>query len=390
MKKTLVFILVIIFYSTSYPITIKQIDITGNDRSQQETILHFFYENQTNKIWTETELDSALKRFKERLERTGWYSAIEIGKTINGDNAEIQVSLKEKSSYSIWAGNLYLGLSKYDLWGKGKVIEFEAGPIEKKITIQDWMFNYSDVFFSVALGAEDYYTYTYITNAYNQQELVRNVGNATVGTLLFPDTFIDINTRNYWIENTNGTSITSYHTAGLKFAYDRRAGYPSAKNGENTDIGINYIYPYNMVQIEGSVQYYYEFIKNWVLAAKLHAGYTSGDVPVYAKFDLRTIDGLRTLSQFSGMIGNDCYDMHGEIRWAFWDVIPFIIFDMQLEALALFDFGEARDSIGNMGNPHYVYGAGLRIYLDAFCVRAEVGIDETGNTTVLSSFTLPF
>jgi hypothetical protein len=391
MRRPLLILISFLFYTQIFSITIKSFQFIGLDQSDERTILNYFYEYQTNKIWMDdTALSNDLERFGKRLERTGWFRNISISHALSHDEAYVTVTLTERIPYSAWFGNLYLGVSRYNLWGKGKTIKFEIGLNWEKIILEDLMFNYSPFSYSITLGNEQASFFNYTTNTYAQNTVFRKMANISLGAVLLPDIFCRLISQNYFLSETNSRNIGSYHKMGFSLEYDRRAGYPAVYEGADLFVSSCYIYPENSVQLESSIEGYYPFLKGLVLAGRAHLGYLSGYNPDYIKFYLRNIDGLRTLSQYPGLLGNFCWDIHSELRWAFWDLIPFVIFDMQLEALAFVEAGEARDNVSEMGRPHYVYGSGLRIYIDTFAIRVEAGVDETSAVSILTSFNLPF
>lgn len=371
-------------------VTIKDITVSGNDQTDSATILHYFYENEAGRDWDTNSLHSALGRFGERLERTGWFRDVDVKETLSNSQASVHVTLKEKIPYSLTAGNLYVGLSKYNLWGKGKVVRFEIGPIRQKIMLEDRMFQFSRFSYSIALGKEEHYYYTLATNTVTQNLLLRKTVQASVGVTLFPDLDLTLVNNNIWLDQTNNTKVDSQYRIGLKLDFDKRAGYPSVEKGFYLSCQGHYLIPQNAFQGEITAQFYLPLFRDLIFAAKAHLGVLTAPLPEYFQFNLRDIDGLRTLTALPGLIGNDCWDAHAEARWAFWDVIPFFIFDMRLEALAFLDAGEARPSFADFGSPHFVAGAGLRVYIDTLAVRVEAGVDETGETSILTGFNLPF
>lgn len=390
--KKLLFLLstFVVFTSTAfYPLTIQEIHFIGRDTSEKSTLLHFLYEG-TNRNYSPEDLSNTLTRYEERLERTGWYKNVVIFSEISFDHATVTVNLEEKTPYSFWVGNFYLGLSRYNLWGKGKTVNFEIGPVRRKIIIEDQMFQMSDFFYSIDLGSEEYSYYSYPDTNYLEIDALRRLADFNIGKIIFPDIAFSLSSQNHWLDQTNGFRIGAYNKLGAILDFDRRAGYPFIYKGESFQISSFYIFPHHAVQIEGSLNGYWQILQGIVIAGRAHGGWISSEVPDYLRFSLRNIDGLRTLNPFPGMIGNTCYDLHGELRWAFWDLIPLFIFDMQLEALTFVDAGEARNNFSDFGRTHVVSGAGLRIYIENFTIRTELGVDETGGASLLTSFNAPF
>lgn len=389
-RLSLFFLLLSALALQMHSVTIREVNMTGNDQTDPAAILHFFYEYDVVRNWAPEELNAVLQRFSERLERTGWFRDVEVRESVSNEQAIVRVSLKEKIPYSVTAGNLYLGLSKYNLWGKGKTVRFEIGPIRQKIVLEDRMFYFSRFFYSITLGKEENYYFSYETNTIVQNLLLRKTVQIALGLTLLPDLDLSLINNNFWLDYTNNVKLDKQYRVGLKLDYDKRAGYPSVEKGYFLSWQGHYIIPQNVLQTEVFAQFYLPLFKDLILAAKGHLGALSSPMPEYFQFNLRDIDGLRTLSSFSGLTGNDCWDIHTEARWSFWDIIPFFIFDMRLEALAFLDTGEARPSFSDFGKPHFVYGAGLRVYIDTLAIRVEAGIDEAGETSILTGFNLPF
>lgn len=387
MKKHIVLFALLFAVSSAFGYQITEIDFVEKMESSTNTVLNYFHEYYPGKEWTLTELDDALINFHNRLLTSGWFKEIEIEyEEIGSNDLKLIIGLEESFPYRLWTGDLYFGLSKINLWGKGKEVAFEIGPIQQKIIITDNMFWFSKFFFKIALGTEQY-DYTISSNGlgYIENEIQRRIGELTLGYRLFPDAEIKAMLKNYKLEYTNNILIDNYNMIGIEFDLDRRIGYPNFYSGWNTVFDMYYIHPQNALRMELFANYLYPIQKSIIIKGRAHAGYVTGDVPDYQKLSLRSIDGLRTLADLDGMIGDVCWDAHLEVLWAFWDAIPFLfIFDLQLEALAFLDVGESRSSFSELGRPHWTYGAGLRIYLETFIVRTELGIDEMGNSYVLS------
>lgn len=388
MRRFAILLFMICIFGSVQAYQIGEFEFDDRMESATNTVLNYFHEYYPGKEWTLNELGSALTNFKQRLVTSGWYKEVNISfQKIASNEVKVNVDVEDSFAYRIWTGDLYFGLSKINLWGRGKEVAFEIGPIQQKIVIADNMFQYSKFFFKIALGTEEH-TYTSMTNGlgYVENKVQRRIGEFTLGYRLFPDAKLKAMLRNYKLEYTNNVLIDNYNMIGLEFEYDKRVGYPNYYKGWNGVLDLYYIHPQNAFKAELFANYLYPIQKSIILKGRAHAGFITGDVPSYQKISLRNIDGLRTLSDFDGMIGDICWDAHFEVLWAFWDAIPFLfIFELQLEALAFLDVGEARASFSDLGRPHWTYGAGLRIYMETFIVRTELGIDELGNSYVLSS-----
>lgn len=392
MKKAIcLLILITAPVSAASALSVRNIQFQGVENTEEAVLLHYFPEYlDGNDFRNEAELDTALDRWKERLEQTGNFREIEITREIQGGQADVTLAFREKIPYSFWIGNFFLGVGRYNLWGKGKNLKFEVGPVRQKVIIEDQMIGYSGFYYSFTLGKEEYSYFTFETNIYNPRSLVRKMGNAIVGWGLLPDLKLELQSLNLFFDETNGDKLGSENKIGLKLVFDRRKGYPVARDGFYSEIQAFYLFPYRLFELDAAANAYLSFLPTLGAAFRAGFGMIGGSVPEYLQYTLRDIDGLRSLTHFPGMTGNIKWDAHAELRWAFWEPIPFVIFDMRLEAVGFYDVGEARGSFKELGSPHHVLGGGLRITMDTFCVRAEFGWDETGNTSVLTGFTLPF
>lgn len=374
-----------------FSVTVRSVTVAGIESSDTNTILNFFHENSPGRTWAdERELAAALDRFRDRLVRSGWFRGVTVSNRVENDLADVTVTLVEKMPYFVTVGNLYAGVKKYNLWGKGKSVGFEIGPVRQKISLEDPMVLFTRAGYALSLGQEEWVYSPVVTNVYQPVPAIRQFIEASAGTGLFPDFTVTLLSRNIWIKSTNGTSLAKSFRAGLRAEYDRRAGFPSVRSGFLVSLSGYYMIERSSWLAEGVTLLYVPIGRDFVIAGKAHAAVAGTDLPEELKFSLRGPDGLRTLSHLPGLTGNRMWDAHLEFRWNFWEVIPFLIFDMQLEALAFLEAGEARDAAEELGRPHPVYGAGLRIYLDTIGVRVEAGFDERGETSIITSFSLPF
>ncbi len=392
--KNFIFFPLIFFLNQSFSLTISNINITGNNISKKETILSFFYEYtyQNKRNFSEKELIDSLKAFKRRLERTGWYRNVEVGFVSNSNDnniVEVNVGFVEKIPYTLYVKNNFLGVGKYNIWGEGKELIFEIGLDHKSIKISDKMFNFSTYFYECYLGSESYELYEFLNDEYTKSRLLRQRGYVKAGNNIFPDNQLFLQANLIWIQTTNQLTLKNINYFTIGWLFDTTEGYPIIINGIKSYNLLNF-YTDLSFSLENDFSTYLSFFPSLVIALRLHLILSYPELPVYQKYSLRSINGLRTLSHFPGMIGNNVWDGHLELRWAFWDVIPFLLYDLRLEAFSFVEIGEAREKISEFGTPHIVYGAGIRVYLDSFAIRTEIGIDEVSKVSVLSSFDLPF
>ncbi len=398
MKKLIVlFILSLtLLINQAYSITITKIEYKGLGESHTNMILSFFKEYQPGKDWEPEQLNRVLNRVADRMTITGWFKNVSVTNiSTNKNEAHILFDFQERISYTAWLGDLYVGLTKFNLWGKGKVVSFEVGPYRQLVFIQDKMLNFTPFSYIFELGAKEIFWQTYSNNTYAETKILCRILRGDAAYEIIPDGMIHLNfTAIKLVELTNNIKIDSYFDVGLGLSYDRTAGFPVINSGWKSKLDMKYVFGPNFLKTEFKINLYQKVSKTIHFSEFLHGGFntTSADIPSYHMFSLRNIDGLHSLTQgLSGMIGNYVWDVHGEFRWAFWEVIPFLlIFDLQIEAVAFIEAGEARITPDTLGNPHFVYGGGLRFYMNTFVVRAEMGIDETGESSVTSSFSAAF
>ncbi|MGC8764803.1 MAG: POTRA domain-containing protein [Brevinematia bacterium] len=393
MKKWLI-VAFFFLLNKSFGQTINNINISGNNISKKETILFFFYEYtyQNRRNFSEEALINSLKSFKRRLERTGWYRNIKVEFITNSNDitlVDINVSFTEKIPYTLYLKNNYLGIGKYNIWGEGKEIAFEIGLNHKSIKITDRMFNFSTYFYECYLGSESFLFSQFVNDSYEETQLLKQRGYFRLGNNIFPDNQLFLQANLLWIQDTNQVTLKNLNYFTLSWVFDITEGYPVILNGLKLGSYFNF-YTDLLFSLEDEINAYLNIFPGVVIAIRLHSIFSYPELPPYQKYSLRSMNGLRTLSSFSGMIGDNVWDGHLEVRWAFWDVIPFLLYDLQLEAFAFAEMGEAREKITDFGSPHIVYGGGIRIYLDTFAIRTEIGVDKTSKVSVLSSFELPF
>ncbi|MFN4215899.1 MAG: POTRA domain-containing protein [Brevinematales bacterium] len=375
-----------------FGITIRHIVIRGNSETDPRTILFFFQEYEENKEFSTNELTTALSNWIRRLERTGWFRNISVTTEETEENkVDVSLELTERFFYTAQLFDHAIGFGKQNLWGKGKEIFFEAGPFQKKITLTDHMYNFWPIFYQVILGTTEENLIEYSNDFYRIIPSLRQKGEAHIGWHLRPDHTLKGGFSGQIIIQTNQIPIETLSFLSLGYLIDTRRGYPAFSSGWHWENTIRFYIPHYTVSWESIASTHKPIKKTWQIGAKWHHGFTYGFLPTSAKYLLRSINGLHTLSQEKGLLGDNCWDVHGEIRWKFWDVIPFLIFDIQLEAVGFLEAGETWNTWEEFGkNIFVVYGAGLRIYIDRFAIRTETGIDQRGETAVLSSFELPF
>jgi len=360
----------------------------GFGDTSTNTILHFFYEYRPDKEWNKQELSKALVRTGERLERTGWFRNISVThiERENGENL-VLFYLNERFPYSFWSGSIFAGVKRYNIWGKGKAISFEIGPYQQNVRIEDAMIAFSRFSFDIRLGAEEFTYYTMPDNLYLEHNVLRRFASFNAGYRVIPDGYVNLIGAFHKIEElTNQIKIDSYMKTGLRLKYDRIAGYPAINKGIRATLDLFYLFNVNALETTLTAEFFQQPHKKFALSQKLNAGYISEAVNEYQQFSLRNINGLRTLNHIDGLIGNVCWNADIEARWKFWEPIPFLVFDMEIEAIVFFAIGEARNNTQSLGNPNFVGGAGLRFYLQDFIIRAEVGLDNAGETTAMAWF----
>ncbi len=386
MKRFLIFLFCC---NTLYSVSIGNININGDVVSKKSTILFFSPELKDKKSFSDEELDNILSNWKRRLERTGWYRNIRIEKVVHEDTNEVDITItfSEKIPYTLYFKNNYIGIGKYNIWGEGKELYFEAGFSHKSIRIIDKIFNGGPYFYEFYAGSE---VFEYNKSILEKETLLRQRGYGKIGNNIFPDNQISTTVSLEWFQSTNGVeTYKNINSFALNWIYDITKGYPVIKEGLRLETFLKIYKDFDFC-FDVDLRGYFKVFETIVLANRLHFGISFPELPVYHKYNLKNINGVRTLSLLDGLSGNNVWDFHSELRWAFWDVVPFLLYDLQLEALAFFDIGEARDKFNEFSTPHIVYGCGLRIYLDTFAIRTEIGVDETSKVSVLSSFELPF
>ncbi len=387
LKKVLFFIL--FFVNLSYSLKIKNINFIGDVVTKKATLLSYFPEYY--KEFSEEELKFAIKNWKRRLERTGWFRNIKIEVVnITEREVDINISFTEKIPYTVYFKNNYIGIGKYNIWGEGKELYFEAGLLHKSIRIVDRIFNWTPYFYEFYAGNEQFNLYEYLNNEIEKTEILRQRVYGIVGNNIFPDQKILLTVSIEWFQNTNDNENSRNVTfSKISWIYDITEGYPVVKNGFKWENSFSFYTDFKIL-LETDFKGYLKIFETLVLASRVHFGFSYSELPIYHRFNLQGINGLRTLSSLPGLIGNNVWDTHFELRWAFWDVVPFLLYDLQLEAISFIDIGEARNKIEEFGAPHIVYGCGIRIYLDVFAIRTEIGVDEKSKMSVMSSFELPF
>jgi hypothetical protein len=392
MKWVWYFVLLFLAIENLFGITIGRIFIRGNSETDPQTILFFFQEYKEGKEFTQNELDTALSNWVRRLERTGWFRNIRVmTEETNENHVDVSLELTERFFYTAQLFDHAIGFGKQNLWGKGKEIFFEVGPLQKKITLTDHMYNFWPLFYQVSLGTSQETLVEYIEDFYRTIPTLRQKGEAYIGWYLRPDHTLKGGLSGQIIMQTNQMPLETVSSLSVGYLIDTRRGYPAFSSGWHWENTVRLFVPGYAISWESTASTHTPIGKTWQIGAKWHHGLSYGSLPASGKYLLRTINGLHTLSQERGLLGDNCWDAHGEIRWKFWDVIPFLIFDIQLEAVGFLEAGEAWSRWEEVGRHIFVvYGAGLRIYVDRFAIRTEAGIDQRGETSVLSSFELPF
>lgn len=389
--KTRFFFLLFLF-SPLYALTISEIALKGNSETAQETILFFFCEYNPSHDYSEPELSQALSNWVRRLERTGWFRNISITTEQTDTNSvKISLELTERFFYTVQLYDHAVGFGKQNLWGKGKEVFFEVGAIQKRIILTDHMYHFSPFFYQIALGTTEGEMTEYRNNFYQSLATLNQEGSIIGGYRIFPDHSIKFLLSGQIVKQTNQLPLEQVVQASLSYQIDNRKGYPSFRSGWYLENDLHsYAFLWSL-SWETTFTTYHSLSPRWVVGIKWHHGVSTGELPASRKYLLRQINGLHTLSQSPGLIGNNCWDAHLELRWQFWDVIPFVIFDMQLEAVGFVEAGEAWQTWQEWGShPYGIYGGGIRIYVDRFAIRTEVGIDQNQQPSVISSFQLPF
>ncbi len=375
-----------------FAVKIEEIFIRGNSDTNRRTILFYFFEYDPEKDYTNEELSRVLQNWTRRLERTGWFRNIQVNTEQTSENTvRVSLELTERFFYTAQLFDRAVGFGKQNIWGKGKEIFFEVGTFQKKITLVDHMYNFSPFFYQVSLGTTEEDLVEYRGDFYQTFPTLRQKGEALVGWHIFPDHVVRLCVGGQSIMQTNQMPLEEGGYISLSYLMDKRKGYPSFSAGWHWENNVKCFFPSFGVSWESTASWHTPVGKTWQLGLKWHHGLSYGTLRTSEAYLLRHINGLHTLSQSPGLLGDNCWDAHIELRWKFWEVIPFVIFDMQLEAVAFLEGGEAWKDWTAFGRyPFVVYGAGLRIYVDLFAIRTEAGIDQTGQTAVLSSFELPF
>ncbi|MCX7821173.1 MAG: hypothetical protein N2258_05805 [Brevinematales bacterium] len=388
MKKILA---ILLFFNTGYSVTIKNINFIGDAVTKKVTLLSFFPEYYEKKDLSDEELKKIIKNWKRRLERTGWFRNIKID-VINLENNEVDINLSftEKIPYTVYFKNNYIGIGKYNIWGEGKELYFEAGLSHKSIKIIDRIFNGTSYFYEFYAGSELFTLHEYLNGEIEKKDLSRQKLDAKIGNNILPDQKISFKISLEWFQDTNDNENSkNINYSTISWSYDTTEGYPVVKNGLKWENNLKFYTDFKFL-VETDFKGYFMIFETLILGSRLHIAFSYPELPIYHKFNLQGINGLRTLSIMPGLIGSNIWETHIELRWAFWDVVPFLLYDLQLEALGFVDIGEAKDKIEEFGKPHIVYGCGIRIYLDTFAIRTEIGVDESSKVSVMSSFELPF
>lgn len=385
------FIFALFFFNLSYSLKIKNINFTGDAVTKKTTLLSFFPEYYEKQEFSEEELKKVIKNWKRRLERTGWFRNIKIDIiNLETNDVDINIHFTEKIPYTVYFKNNYLGIGKYNIWGEGKELYFEAGLSHKAIKIIDRIFNGTSYCYEFYAGSEQFYLYEYVNDEIEKTELSRQRVYGKLGNNIFPDQKISLAIHLEWFQNTNDNETSkNVNSSTLNWIYDVTEGYPVVKNGIKWENNFKFYTDFNFL-IESDFKGYFQIFETLIFGSRIHFALSYPELPIYHKFNLQGINGLRTINYMDGLIGSNVWDLHLELRWAFWDVVPFLLYDLQLEALGFIDIGEAQDKIENFGKPHIVYGCGIRIYLDTFAIRTEIGVDEKSKVSVLSSFEMPF
>lgn len=393
--KKIFFIWLLLGFKIAYPFTISNIIINGITVSRKETILSFFYEYtyQGKRNFSEKELIEITRNTKRRLERSGWYRDVEVTfytNTNNMDFVDIRITLSEKTPYTIYLKNDFIGIGKYNLWGKGKEAILELGLSHKGIKLSDRMYEFTPFFYEVYVGSQSY-SYSIIQNeSYEEIPLLRQMGYLTGGYSFTGDDNFHIKINAEWLQETNYNPICNLYYIEGGYKIDKRTGYPMVISGYYLELNSR-IYSINWVPyLEIDLRFYIPLFQSLIWANRFHFLSFFGELPIYYRIDLRDINSLHTLSSSPNLIGNKSYDIHTELRWSFWDKFVFLLFDVQMEALLFGELGECVNEFSEFSKPHYVYGSGLRIYLDSFAIRTEIGINEINEVAVFSSFDLPF
>jgi hypothetical protein len=395
--KVLILFYLFVFFidKNAFCINISNVIITGNSISTTNTILSFFYEYfyEGKSFFSTSEFTIATNDFIRRLERTGWYRNLRINcitSTNHPNVCDIEVSLEEKIPYTVYLKNDHIGIGKYNIWGKGKEVIFEVGFSHRAIRIVDRMFNYSPLSYDIYLGSENFSYEEFNGNSYEKSTLVKQKGCVKIGYVFFKDNKVYLLSGIDWLSTTNNEGITNNFYFDLGWAFDRRYGFPVVYRGFYLEAKTKF-YSFSIIPLlELEFAHYLDFLSTLVWANRIHTVFCFYDLPPYYKENLRDINGLRTKGEMVNLIGNSSYDIHTELRWNFWEKFPFLLFDVQLEAVVFFELGEAVSSLNAWSIPNYVYGCGLRVYLDTFAIRTELGIDKLNNISVFNSFDLPF
>ncbi|URA11280.1 BamA/TamA family outer membrane protein [Thermospira aquatica] len=325
-----------------FAVKIEDIFIRGNSDSNSRTILFYFFEYDPDKDYTPGELERALQNWARRLERTGWFRNIYVTNEYTPENTvRISLELTESFFYTAQLFDRAVGFGKQNIWGKGKEIFFEVGTFQKKITLIDHMYNFSPFFYQVSLGTTEEDLVEYRGDFYQTFLTLRQKGEALVGWHVFPDHIMWVSLGGQSIVQTNQMPLERGGYLSLSYLVDTRRGYPSFSSGWHWQNDARWFFLSGGISWETTASWHTPLGKTWQLGLKWHHGLTYGKLQSSEKYLLRQINGLHTLSQSPGLLGDNCWDVHGEIRWKFWEVIPFVIFDMQLEAVAFLEGGEA-------------------------------------------------
>jgi outer membrane protein assembly factor BamA len=380
----------------SETIHIKEIRVYGNDRTLRRTILHYC-EFREGDAMTQAELDRKLIRTRSNLERTAYFSRVNVFDLPRRDPtaAVIMVDVVKGTMWYLSASTRQVRISKASIGGNVREVTGDFGLDYQKLSFKPWFFNRN-----LEAGAGGYYASGHLTTVEDATGLVgewfysesfgaegsfgclftRRLGSG-IGVLaeeahyydgvFKADPFYRLGIKSY----TRSVALKPYMEWDSRddVLKPTRGLYLKAEcEGADRRVGD---FDYEGVKLD--MRAYLSPIKGTVFAARVLAGISSDETPYVRRYNIHGADGLRSTDYYR-VVGTKMLLGSAEMRQYLADS-PF--FEAWFEGALFVDVGRTWDPYEEvrMRDFDVATGPSLRLHMQSpmhFDWRADLNVNR--------------
>jgi Surface antigen variable number repeat len=277
--------------------TIKEIIVTGSERTQP-SVINYFSDFKPDKMYTKREINDEIAYFKQRLLNSKYFDDVSITTTYNDAQAIITVDIIDAFEYKI--GNPF-GIQNFNGLGEDYTISFINNTIGTNVKKRG-LFTENGLFLGTM--SVEYQPRYKLTNSDNKIDFIRPRIEAYWGTRMGFDTagvFIGIQSnmyRNVSVDSSYNTEFEKnllYEYLGIKFthSYQNDANYPS--KGSRWNVTGKYA-TIGYTQLDLDFNTISELNKHFILESTIGYGIQSKNTPLIEKYRLNNYNKSQNVS----------------------------------------------------------------------------------------------